>query len=89
MRTALQPLLRLRLVLLILTLTSLHVAIAADPSEAGPRIPTVTELQEAVAASNDAEALQPVRDNLERINALESEAAELRARSPEPPDSGG
>ena len=78
MRTALQPLLRLRLVLLILALTSLHVARAADPSDAGPRIPAVTELQEAVAAAKDAVALQPVRDSLERIKALESETAALR-----------
>ncbi|HET7688577.1 MAG TPA: mechanosensitive ion channel domain-containing protein [Candidatus Macondimonas sp.] len=78
MRTALQSLLRLRLILLILALTSLHAALAADPSDTGPRIPTLTELQEAVAAAKDTAVLQPVRDNLERIKALQGEAAALR-----------
>jgi potassium efflux system protein len=78
MPTAPQAFFRLILVLLILALAPLPLAWAADPSETGPRIPTVTELQEAVAAAKDAATLQPVRDNLERINALESEAAALR-----------
>jgi potassium efflux system protein len=78
MRTALQPLFRLRLILLILALTSLHVARAADQSDTDPSIPSVAELQQAASAAKDAEALQPVRDSLERIKALDSEAAALR-----------
>ena len=78
MHIALQPLLRLRLILLVLILTSLHAAMAADPSDTGPHIPTITELEEAVATAKDTVALQPVRDNLERIKALQSEAAALR-----------